>query len=308
MAGIAYSVRRWRWVSLPLWTTASVALGYGILIPAVWLRPQPSPLDLRLFEGVRYERLVSAHPVAKVVHVVTIDLRQPGLSVFVTPPVSQTGTSTQPAERKVLARTTSGFAREFKQQLAVNANFFTEQFSFTALYYYPKVGEPVDAVGHAVSDFQVYGIKDRSMRVLAFRKDGASIAPAVTSSMSQAVSGYPLVVRGAMPKAVARSTQRMPRVAAGVDASGGTLILVVADGRQPYYSDGANLRELAELVLERGAVDAVLLDGGGSSTLVRMDEDGRVVVMNTPVHGRTPPGFERPVGNHLGFAGLIPVN
>ena len=57
-----------------------------------------------------------------------------------------------------------------------------------------------------------------------------------------------------------------PRTAAGVTADG-ALILMVVDGRQPE-SRGVSLRELAQLMHDRGAVEAVNLDGGGSSTLV----------------------------------------
>ena len=57
-----------------------------------------------------------------------------------------------------------------------------------------------------------------------------------------------------------------PRTAAG-RTTDGALILMVVDGRQPE-SRGVSLEELATLMLEVGAVEAINLDGGGSSTLV----------------------------------------
>jgi hypothetical protein len=57
-----------------------------------------------------------------------------------------------------------------------------------------------------------------------------------------------------------------PRSAAGRTADG-DLILMVVDGRQDS-SRGAYLEELAMLMLGVGAVDALNLDGGGSSALV----------------------------------------
>ncbi len=57
-----------------------------------------------------------------------------------------------------------------------------------------------------------------------------------------------------------------PRTAAGRTADG-ALILMVVDGRQPE-SRGVSLEKLATLMLEVGAVDAINLDGGGSSALV----------------------------------------
>lgn len=57
-----------------------------------------------------------------------------------------------------------------------------------------------------------------------------------------------------------------PRTAAGVTAQGDLIILVV-DGRQSR-SRGATLKELSAMMYDLGAVDAINLDGGGSSTLV----------------------------------------
>jgi exopolysaccharide biosynthesis protein len=49
---------------------------------------------------------------------------------------------------------------------------------------------------------------------------------------------------------------------------GGKLLLVTVDGRQPGESIGMSLTTLAELLLELGAVEAMNLDGGGSTTMV----------------------------------------
>jgi exopolysaccharide biosynthesis protein len=56
----------------------------------------------------------------------------------------------------------------------------------------------------------------------------------------------------------------------------GCALLVTVDGRSKT-SAGMNLQELAEMLLEMGATDAMNLDGGGSTTMVL---DGKVV--NTP--------------------------
>jgi hypothetical protein len=63
-----------------------------------------------------------------------------------------------------------------------------------------------------------------------------------------------------------------PRTALGYNAD--TLFLVVADGRQPKYSTGLTLYELASILIELGATEAINLDGGSSSTFV---VDGEVV-------------------------------
>ena len=69
-----------------------------------------------------------------------------------------------------------------------------------------------------------------------------------------------------------------PRTAAGRTRDG-SLILMVVDGRQSV-SRGVSLEELAAMMLDVGAVDALNLDGGGSATLV---VNG--VLLNRPVGG-----------------------
>ncbi len=63
------------------------------------------------------------------------------------------------------------------------------------------------------------------------------------------------------------ATDRHPRTAIARLESG-KLVLVTVDGRQPGISVGMSLEMLAELLLELGAVDAMNLDGGGSTTMV----------------------------------------
>jgi exopolysaccharide biosynthesis protein len=60
--------------------------------------------------------------------------------------------------------------------------------------------------------------------------------------------------------------QRQPRTMAGIDR-GGRLLLVTVDGRQPGVSEGVTLEEGARLMRSLGAVDAMNLDGGGSTAM-----------------------------------------
>ena len=59
---------------------------------------------------------------------------------------------------------------------------------------------------------------------------------------------------------------RAPRTAFGVTADD-RYLLVTIDGRRPGYSVGATLSELAWAMREMGAVEALNLDGGGSTTM-----------------------------------------
>jgi hypothetical protein len=79
-----------------------------------------------------------------------------------------------------------------------------------------------------------------------------------------------------------------PRTAIGIDRDG-SYIVVIADGRQGYYSTGLTLQELAYTLQKYGAVDAVNLDGGGSAAIAVR---GKVV-------NRPSDGVERRVSNAL---------
>jgi hypothetical protein len=101
-----------------------------------------------------------------------------------------------------------------------------------------------------------------------------------------AVGGRPIVVEGGAITRAALDTNafavtRHPRTAVGLDAGGRRALLVVVDGRRPAWSVGMSLAELARLMLQLGAHDALNLDGGGSSALV-VARDGRLVVANRP--------------------------
>jgi hypothetical protein len=79
-----------------------------------------------------------------------------------------------------------------------------------------------------------------------------------------------------------------PRTAFGIDKEGRYIILVV-DGRQKYHSTGLTLTELAYTMQKLGAVDALNLDGGGSTAMTVRDR-----VVNRPSDGS-----ERSVSNAL---------
>jgi len=82
--------------------------------------------------------------------------------------------------------------------------------------------------------------------------------------------------------------ERQPRTAVGITADG-SMLLVVVDGRQPGYSVGMTLGELAELMNTLGARHAINLDGGGSSAMW----------LNGQRVNRPSDGYERGVGSAL---------
>jgi len=114
-----------------------------------------------------------------------------------------------------------------------------------------------------------------------------------------AISGNELVVRNGQSIAGSGGSPQ-PRTAVALNRATGYLILVVVDGRQPEYSEGVTLEELAEIIIFHGGHNAINLDGGGSSTLVIEGPLGNARVLNSPINNSIP-GRERPVGNHLGI-------
>lgn len=73
---------------------------------------------------------------------------------------------------------------------------------------------------------------------------------------------------------------RHPRTMIG-DAADGTIWLVTVDGRQPQLSVGMTLEELRTLAHRLGLVNALNLDGGGSTTMWVRD-GGKKSVVNSP--------------------------
>ena len=74
-----------------------------------------------------------------------------------------------------------------------------------------------------------------------------------------------------------------PRTAIGVSQDGKEVYLMVVDGRNFYYSNGADLLDLMNLMSACGASDALNLDGGGSSTFIARDgAEGELKLLNWP--------------------------
>lgn len=115
--------------------------------------------------------------------------------------------------------------------------------------------------------------------------------------------GEPLVAEGGDPEGFSAggaqfdsdiTAGRHPRAAIGVDAD--RLLAVATEGRSPDEA-GLTLAELATLMADLGAGEAINLDGGGSTSLV---VDGRLVNRPREAEGRDVPGG-RPLATALAF-------
>lgn len=263
-------------------------------------RPAPIPLKKKLYEGVTYYRVVNYLPRPMIAHVLVIDTKLPGLGFFVTPPDEDWKT----AERPISARTTSQFLQEFHLQIAINADGFQPWWSHTLLDYYPHVGDPVTPNGFAASAGKVYAnrklTEDRGSIPTLYISRRNVLSLNEPSRIFNAISGDRMLVMAGEPVGGLDDVELDPRTAIGMNRNGRWLYIVVVDGRQPLYSEGATFAKLAEILIDFGAFTAMALDGGGSSTMVMQGSDGNPVVLNSPIDLYIP-GRERPVANHLGI-------
>jgi hypothetical protein len=267
-------------------------------------RPSQTNVEQPLFQGINYKREFRSNPRPVMIHIVTVDLTAPGIRALVTP-----GTPT-PDNRKVNARTTANFLVEFKLQLAINANYFYPFREKTPWDYYPGDGDRVTTVGQAISNRVAYSaVQTGWTPALCFLgSQRAQIAERgeCPQGTTQGISGsHILVARGKsnfFSKKPSDNDSPYPRTAVGIDAEGKKLWLVLIDAKQPFYSEGVTLEELADFLLKLGAYTALNLDGGGSTTLAVEASTGPVL-LNAPIHTKLPMR-ERPVANHLGFYAL----
>ena len=157
-------------------------------------------------------------------------------------------------------------------------------------------GQPVDIEGLAVSGGRVRSPDqdgrpsvwiDRSGRLRL--GDGPDGAPVL-----EGMGGFQQIVReGAVIASPGGAVH--PRTAIGVGRDGSVMWLVVVDGRQEGYSEGMNVHELGRIMRELGCWHAVNMDGGGSTIMGMVAEDGRLRVVNSPSDRRNGKTNVRPL-------------
>ncbi|KOV79725.1 multidrug transporter [Nocardia sp. NRRL S-836] len=158
-----------------------------------------------------------------------------------------------------------------------------------------SVGEPGD---RPITGYALVG-RDQGADVLRQLKPGDRVSVTYASRTSDgsrpvtAIGGRQLLVRDG--RNVAPADPLHPRTAVGFSRDGRKMVVLTVDGRQGAYLLGLNLRDLADMMIELGAHNALNLDGGGSSTmLAREPGTTGLKVVNTPSDGA-----ERPVPNGL---------
>jgi exopolysaccharide biosynthesis protein len=159
----------------------------------------------------------------------------------------------------------------------------------------------IQATGDAADTLAGVSVGDRLPIHVKLR---AGHRPLRTSHGTTVVNGGPLLVRNGREHVTQRRdgmvhpgepsfaygwvVKRNPRTFAGIDGRG-RLVLVTVDGRSPDDL-GLSIPETADVARSLGLVDAINLDGGGSTTMV---VDGQVISHPSDSTG------ERPVGDAL---------
>lgn len=150
---------------------------------------------------------------------------------------------------------------------AVNADFYNM-----------ATGEPSGIIykdGRAIksdlrSDWNFFGITKDGSAVIG---DSQSYNN-VKDSLKEALGGNAILVKGGQAfQTPTTGADREPRTAVGIKANGNVFFTQI-DGRQEPYSAGISMGELAELMIDLGAITALNLDGGGSSALLSRKAGG----------------------------------
>ena len=144
--------------------------------------------------------------------------------------------------------------------------------------------------GLCVKNSRIIANPESDRPFIGIKKDGFPVItditekPDITDDLDQAVAGPERIVKDGKMNDIGPlepfSYVRHPRTAAGITADNKVILLVV-DGRIPEYSNGATLVDLAYLMLSFGAVEALNLDGGGSSIVLTKSAEG-FEVRNNP--------------------------
>jgi hypothetical protein len=185
--------------------------------------------------------------------------------------------------------------------VAINANYFDYPGPPRSLLFGPAVSNGLRVPWQPPMNSQFYTLAiTKTNHATILGKDEQPGGDTWT-----AVSGNSLLLRnGALQVPSPSPATATPIVAArtvvGVSYNPHYLYVLTVDGLEtntntaPYY--GATDFDSAVLMLLAGATDAINLDGGGSTTLGRIDNHG-FALMNVPHGDDSTPGLQRAVGN-----------
>lgn len=105
------------------------------------------------------------------------------------------------------------------------------------------------------------------------------------TEIQEAIGGFGAVLVKDGKIVATENGTRASRTAIGIKADG-SVVMMVLDGRQEPFSCGGSYAEIATIMYEAGCVEAINLDGGGSTTYMSKPEGSdSIKVINRPSDG-----------------------
>ena len=173
------------------------------------------------------------------------------------------------AEREA-ADSTEALCQRYQAIAGINGSYFNMR-ELTSVTYLKDEGVVIYPENHANQANGLVAVKGAEVRIVSC--EGPDYSDETVPEPDGMVSGPILVEKGSIksfeadtPDKQSFYMRRHPRSIIGQD-SRGAIWLVVVDGRAPGHSEGISIIEAAALSWRLGLVNALNLDGGGSSTL-----------------------------------------
>lgn len=139
--------------------------------------------------------------------------------------------------------------------------------------------------------------KDGNAHITSAQECNAALA---AGNVREAVAGFGDIFENGHARSGLDNTTRASRTAIGIKADG-TVVMLMVDGRQAPYSVGMTMAEVGAAMEALGCVQAVNLDGGGSSTFAtqREGESENNTSAGLTLRCRPSDGYERKVSNTI---------
>ncbi|HZZ44519.1 MAG TPA: phosphodiester glycosidase family protein [Tepidisphaeraceae bacterium] len=266
---------------------------FFLLLPTLVSAAEPAKTEL--FPGILYSTETGENPSFSY-HILTISLKNPTISLHVSPAGPDPDGD---GPWQTTLQTVPKIAERDSFDIAINGDFFAPKppnnlddgSGLGALINRGyQVGQWARVMGAAVTGGKQWSTAAEKKPALMVMGDGRVEMAEVTTApagVKEAVSGSAFLVREGKPARYYKDGERNARTAIGLDRERTMLTILVADGLLNGRASGITGKELVAKMMELGCYDAIVLDGGGSTTLVMRDAaSGKYRVMNHPSDGK----------------------
>lgn len=291
--------------------------GWCAIVAAALLVTKAGATQVITFPFLGVERISQTETLPRPlkINVAIIDLTAPGISFEVTPRAANyPGPIINGSPGETVRQTTRQFADSVGAQVAINGSYFAS-LTQNGVNWANNLGLTASNGDHyspwenpfsfPVTEFRdtLNITQDNQAQIVKMPGSiptGFETTPTVP--LYNTVTGYDRLVQNGVNVALTSCDECSlnPRTSVGITADN-KLILMAVDGRQTGYSEGLTMTETANLIMGYGAVDAIDLDGGGSTTMVMNFYNDALAsqVLNSPSDGT-----ERAVGDNLAVFAL----